>query len=179
MKTASYPYLIIFLLVTTVSHQLIAQQLTSSSTSTALSKGSKQLTISYGYGRGNLAQNRSVTQIQAGYYVVNRLLIGVAGSMMREWIGEFNTDNKFSAGPLVRYQFTSSRLSPFAQLVYQLGNPTVDPTRNQAVVFTPGVNLALLSHVRIEASYGFLFIPNIERIGQPQLGATILFGNKH
>ena len=177
MKTAPYLCLLIFLSVT-IPQQLIAQQVTSSNTSTAFSKGSQQLTASYGYGQGNLAKNRSVTQIQAGYYVANRLLIGVVGSMMREWIGEFHTDNKFSVGPLVRYQFTSSRLSPFAQLAYQLGNPTVAPTQHQAVIFTPGVNLALFSQVRIEASYGFLFIPNRERIGQPQLGAAILFGNK-
>lgn len=177
MKNAIDLYLTIFLL-TTIPLQLIAQQPTLNSTDIAFRKGSQQLTISYGYGQGNLVENRSVTQIQAGYYVANRLLVGVAGSMMREWIGEFHTDNRFSAGPLVRYQFTSSRLSPFAQLAYQLGNPTVDPTRHQAVVFTPGINLALFSQVRIDASYGFLFIPNRERIGQPQLGATILFGNK-
>ncbi|MFD2935201.1 hypothetical protein [Spirosoma flavum] len=177
MKTAPYFYLVIFLFVT-IPPQTIAQQLTLSSSRTAFGKGSEQLTVTYGYGRGSLAENRSVIQIQAGYYVANRLLIGVAGSMMRKWIGELHTDNKFSAGPLVRYQFTSSRLSPFAQLAYQLGNPTLDPTRHQAVMFTPGVNLALLSQVRIEASYGFLFIPSRERIGQPQLGATILFGSK-
>ncbi|MVM41642.1 hypothetical protein GO730_34845 [Spirosoma sp. HMF3257] len=145
MKTAPYLCLI------TIPRQLIAQQLTSRSTSTALRKGCRQLIVSYGYGRGNLIENRSVVQIQAGYYVANRLLIGVAGSMMREWIGELHTANKFSAGSFVRYQFTSSRLSPFAQLVYQPGDPTIVPTRHQAVVFTPRVNLALLSQVRIEA----------------------------
>ncbi len=177
MKTAAYLCLIIFFLAI-ITQQLSAQQISSSSTNTALRKGSQQLTISYGYGRGNLVQNRSVTQIQAGYYVADRLLIGVVGSMMREWIGELHTDNKFSAGPLVRYQFTSSRLCPFTQLAYQLGNPTVNPTRHQAVVFTPGVSLALLSQVRIEASCGLLLIPKREQIGQLQLGATILLGNK-
>lgn len=177
MRTTIYLCLTFFSLAT-IPQQLIAQQLMLSNTATAFSKGSQQLTVNYGYGRGNLAANRSVTQIQAGYYVANRLLIGVAGSMMREWIGEFHTNNKFSVGPFARYQFTSSRLSPFAQLAYQLGNPTTYPGRHQAVVFTPGINLALFSQVRLEASYGFLFIPSVERIGQPQLGATILFGNK-
>lgn len=177
MKIASSLCLTILLIVA-LSQQLIAQSITSDSAGTAFRKGSQQLTISYGYGRGNLLRNRSIIQIQAGYYIANRLMVGVAGSTMREWIGELHIDNKFSAGPFIRYQFTSSRLSPFAQLDYQLGNPTVDPTRHQALIFTPGVNLALFSQVRLEASYGLLFIPNNEQIGQPQLGATILFGNK-
>jgi hypothetical protein len=177
MRTAPNLCLLLCLFLT-IPRQLIAQKLTSSSPTTAFSKGSQQLTLSYGYGRGNLARNRSVTQIQAGYYVANRLLIGVAGSMMREWIGDLHTDNSFSAGLFVRYQFTSRRLSPFAQLAYQLGNPIVDPTRHQAVVLTPGVNWALFSQIRLEASYGLLVIPSRERIGQAQLGATILLGTK-
>lgn len=165
-------------LLCTAPQVIVAQQSASTYSQTAFSEGSKQFTVSYGYSQGSLLQNRNVIGINAGYYVANRLMVGVAGSLMREWLGELNTGTKFSAGPLVRYQFTASRLSPFAQLAYQLGNPTVDPTRHQAVLFTPGVNLALLAQVRIEASYSFLFIPNRERIGQPQLGATILFGNK-
>ena len=175
MRTTLY-FIIVTGLLFVVPQVIVAQPDTLTHSKTAFSKGSKQVTASYGYGQGNLLQNRNVIGIQAGYYLANRLMVGVAGSLMREWIDNLNSGNKFSAGPVVRYQFTASRLSPFAQLSYQLGNPVLGLPNRQAVFVTPGVNLALLAQVRLEASYSLLFIPSSEWIGQPQIGATILLG---
>ncbi|GAB3699905.1 hypothetical protein GCM10027592_26390 [Spirosoma flavus] len=178
MKTILHTCSISFLFVL-LPLQIIAQQvIDSGNPRTAFRKGTEQITITYGYSRGSLVNNRSVTQIQAGYYVANRIMIGLAGSLMKEWLGELSSKNMFSGGPLIKYQFTASRLSPFATLAYQFGKPTINPTVNQALLFTPGVNFALFPAVRLEASYSLLFVPTKERISQPQIGATILFGNK-
>jgi hypothetical protein len=144
----------------------------------AFSKGTTQFTATYGYGQGELVKNRSVSQIQAGYYVADRLMIGLTGSLMKEWLGEIRSNNRFSGGPLIRYQFTGSRLSPFVALAYQLGKPVMNPTANQAIIVTPGVNFALVPAIRLEASYSLLFVPVHEQVGQAQIGATVLFGSR-
>ena len=177
MKTVFYYWLTTFLLIA-FPQAIRAQNSGLITKENAFLKGTKQLTITYGYGQGELVKNRSVSQIQAGYYVADRLMIGVTGSLMKEWLGEIRSKNRFSGGPLVRYHFTSSRLSPFAALAYQLGKPVISPTANQALIVTPGLNFALLPAIRLEASYSLLFVPVREQIGQAQVGATVLFGRK-
>ena len=173
MKTIVYLRLVGILLglITQIG---FAQQVSSSYWKTAFKKGTEQITLSYGYGSGYLVQNRSVTKLQAGYYVANRLLVGVGSSLAREWLGEAHTEGQFSVGPLVRYQITSSRLSPFAEVTYQFGRPT--PAHNQAAMFTSGINFGLLPQIRLEADYCFVLLH--EGIGQLQIGATILLGTK-
>ena len=99
MKTVYYLCLTGFLLVALPQH-IMAQQLGLSSPGTAFTKGAKQFTMTYGYGQGQLVKNRSVTQIQAGYYVVDRLMIGITGSFglatfdWRRFLGTFGNKPK-------------------------------------------------------------------------------------
>lgn len=155
-----------------------AQQPVDRHSNNVFDKGTGQLSITYGAGRGLLLSNLNGIDLQAGYYVAHRLLIGVTGSLINEWASDWQLQPTFSAGPFVRYQFSATRLSPFVALAYQLGRPTVSPTVNQAVSISPGVNFALLPPLRLEASYRLLVLPPGDQFGYPQLGATFLFGLK-
>lgn len=72
-----------------------------------------------GYSKGTYGKERySATQAYGGYFVANKIALGLAATWGRESFGAAQ-DVAISAGPLVRYQFTRSRFSPFIVGAYQ------------------------------------------------------------
>ncbi|GAB3955517.1 hypothetical protein GCM10028805_43290 [Spirosoma harenae] len=84
-----------------------------------------------GYSKGSYGHERySATHLYGGYFVVNKLAIGLAASRGQESFGAAQ-DVALSVGPMIRYQFTRTRLSPFVVGSYQFGQATVSGLRSK------------------------------------------------
>ncbi|QDK81873.1 hypothetical protein EXU85_25990 [Spirosoma sp. KCTC 42546] len=82
-----------------------------------------------GYSKGTYSNERySATHLYGSYFVVDKLAIGLAASRGQENLGAAQ-DVAISVGPMVRYQFTRTRLSPFLVGSYQFGQATVSGIR--------------------------------------------------
>lgn len=142
-------------------------------------RGNWQLGVKEGYGSSPLLGNRNTTQLAAGYYVVNGLLIGLTSSYTRELAEPVLNKNIFSAGPLIRYQFISGRLSPYTELAYQLGRRSTE--LEQSLSFTPGLSVGLVAGLRLDLGYNFQYInSNYFRGGanQAHVGINYLFRSR-
>lgn len=84
-------------------------------------KGTWLVGLQAGYSKGNLMTNYLITHMQGGYFVADKLLIGVNTTQSWEWY-KSAYDNTLSIGPMVRYQFTRTRISPFLVASYQVGS---------------------------------------------------------
>jgi hypothetical protein len=167
--------------------QVYAQKLTPTQPQIAFKAGSWQVGLKEGYGRGDLLRNRNSLQVHSGYYLVNRLLVGLNGTWSKEWVGDFNYHD-LSAGPYLRYHFTSTRISPFIDASYQIGQRksgsgttiTYPKISMQTTQITPGINFGLINSLRLEISYGlqWAYLPNgTQSFGQTQVGLTYLFAD--
>ncbi|UFH52816.1 hypothetical protein [Spirosoma sp. KNUC1025] len=84
-----------------------------------------------GYSKNSYLHERySATQAYGGYFVANKLALGLSASWSRESFIAAH-DATFSVGPLLRYQFTRSRVSPFIVGAYQWGQATVSSTNTK------------------------------------------------
>ena len=184
MKSALYVYLVSLLLWGT--RQVAYAQFTSPEPlKKSFTRSQWQIGLKDGYGRGDLLRNHTDFQAHMGYYLVNKLLVGIGASWSKEWEGGFKF-NDFTAGPLARYQFTRTRFSPFIQASYQLGERSTG--RNSGISYpsvstqfafiTPGLSIGVASSLRIDISYGFQYLINgyTTVYGQPQFGINYLFG---
>lgn len=183
MKTSLYLPLLVFS-ISLQLQQAYAQKLTSDQTPTTFHAGRWQLGVKEGYGRGNLLKNRNSLQLHAGYFLVKQLAVGLNATWSKEWVDDFNYHD-LSAGPYVRYQFTTTRFSPFLEASYQVGKrssgegssisyPSVSM---QSTQISPGVSVGLLKSMRLELSYGlqWIYFSSITQyFGQPQIGLTYL-----
>lgn len=178
-------WLLLFLLV---SRQAVYAQTTSPEhLKKSFTRGQWQVDLRDGYGRGSLFDNHNAIQIHSGYYIVDKLLLGIGAKWSKEWVGDVSF-NELTLGPLARYQFTRGRLSPYIEASYQFGrrrsgaNSSISyPSLNmQSVSFSPGLSVGLASSLRIDISYGFQYLINgfTNLYGQPQLGINYLFPNK-
>jgi hypothetical protein len=114
-----------------------------------------------------------------GYYIADRLLIGLASSYTRELAEPVLNKNVFSVGPLIRYQFISGRISPFTELSYQFGRRHT--SLEQSLSFTPGLSIGLLAGLRLDLGYNFQYINSGYFEGganQPQVGINYLFASR-
>lgn len=113
-----------------------------------------------GFYRGS-AFGRHLYGLRAGYFALDRTLVGVKAHYLRsnsDWGGEWLT-----AGPLLRYQFTRTRVSPFVELAYAWGRtwaggrgaPGFDP-HVQYASFAPGLNVRLGPYLRLETALELL-----------------------
>ncbi|MVM34273.1 hypothetical protein GO755_29855 [Spirosoma sp. HMF4905] len=166
-----------------ITQTVFAQKPVLANTKTTFSKGSWQIGLKDGYGSSPILGNRNTAQLTAGYYVANRLLIGLAGSYTRELSEYVINRNLVSLGPLVRYQFISGRISPYAELSYQLGRRGTNT--EQLVSFTPGLSIGLLAGLRLDLSYNFQYSHldlgyNLfgEASRQPQIGISYLIKSR-
>ena len=114
-----------------------------------------------------------------------RLAVGLSTTWSKEWVGEFSYHD-LSAGPYMRYQFTTTWFSPFLEASYQVGKRSsgkgssisYSSVSMRSTQISPGVSVGLLKSVRLELSYGLewiYFSSNTKSFGQPQLGLTYLF----
>ncbi len=184
MKTSLYFSLLIF--VTTIqSQQADAQKIISDQAQNTFQAASWQVGLKEGYSRGDLLKNRNTLQIHASYFLINRLAVGLNATWSKEWVNNFSYHD-LSAGPYVRYQFTTTRFSPFIEASYQLGKRSSGESSSvsypslsmQSTQISPGVSIGLLKSVRLDLSYGLqwvYFSSNTQSFGQPQIGLTYLF----
>lgn len=138
-----------------------------------------------GFYRGS-SFGRHLYGLRAGYFALDRTLVGVKAHYLRsnhDWGGEWLT-----AGPLLRYQFTRTRVSPFVELAYAWGRtwtgvrgaPNFDP-RVQYASFAPGLNVRLGPYLRLETALELLSRGNFGwRRGSNfvQIGISHQFGTK-
>ena len=155
--------------------------------SNSFSKGSWQAGTRVGRQGGNLIGTRNTLQLHAGYYLINKLAVGLSTTWAREGPKSFTGPYAFqdvTAGPYLRYQFTRTRLSPFIDASYQIGRRMAGEgftSGNQAVstgYISPGISVGVTPFLRAEINYHFQWITNGYRtgyIGQPQVGLTYLF----
>jgi hypothetical protein len=185
MKTSLYLGLL-SLSISLHIQRAYAQKVTADQSLTTFQAGSWQLGLKEGYSRGNLLKNRNSLQLHAGYFLVKRLSVGLNATWSKEWINDFSY-NDLSAGPYVRYQFTSTRFSPFLEASYQLGKRSIGEYASvsypslsmQSTQINPGVSIGLGKSLRLELSYGLQWIyfssNRPQSVGQPLLGLTYLF----
>lgn len=149
--------------------------------------GRWQTGLTGGYGRGSIFDNHTVFQARGGYYVVDKLLVGIGASWAKESEGSIALHD-LAVGPLARYQFTHTRLSPFIEASYQFGRRRVNAewrmsypgyASTQTALVSPGLSIKLASSWRVDVSYGFQFTTldgyNYS-FGKPQFGINYLFG---
>lgn len=165
------------------------------------SAGQWQISLKDGIGKGNELSRfvngqevykHNILQAQAGCFIVNRLLVGIGFTWSREWSirqpdQESFTD--FMKGPLLRYQFTRTSVSPFLEVSYQFGKRSTGARSVldyvgysvRSTLLNGGVNVSLTPHLRLEASYGIQFKTFIDQSimhHYPQLGVNYAFGGK-
>ncbi len=81
--------------------------------------------VQVGYSKGSFGQERyAATHVYGGYFVANKVVVGLAATWGQESLGTAQ-DVALSAGPMIRYQFTRSRFSPFIVGSYQFGKATI------------------------------------------------------
>lgn len=142
-------------------------------------RGGVLIGVKDGYGRGELFEHRNLMQLYTGYFVTDRLSVGLAGSIVKEWYENYQTRPMFSGGPFARYQFTRTRLSPFLDVNYQIGQTYVGFSHQ--ILVTPGVSIWLIAGLRLDINYGLQWIDvgrNGGMIGQPQAGLNYVFARK-
>lgn len=183
MKTYLY-FALMGLLTSLQTPQAYSQNMIREQPHTTFKAGSWQVGLKEGYGQGNLAKNRNSLQVNTGYYLISRLLLGINATWSKEWLGDFNFHD-LSAGPYVRYHFTATRISPFIDASYQIGRRsagagssiTYPSVSLQSTQLAPGLNFGLTNALRIDVSYGLqwtYFPSNSQSFGQAQLGLAYL-----
>lgn len=184
MKNSLYLPLLA-LLISLQFRQAYAQTLTSNQSPTTFHAGRWQLGIKEGYGQGCLLKNRNSFQLHAGYFLINKLAVGLNATWSKEWVGDFGY-NDLSSGPYIRYQFTNSWISPFLEASYQVGERSSDDVPGvsysslsiQSTQINSGLSLGLLESLRLDLSYRLEWIYLSGRpqgFNHPQVGITYLF----
>lgn len=143
-------------------------------------------------------ENYSARQVYGGYFVANKVAFGLAASWGRENFLAFR-DDAVSAGPMVRYQITRTRFSPFIVGAYQVGQATVTSLHTPAStsVYSQtrfiqsryvglGLSIRVLTASRLDLLYTWQTKPAAAESGikgvyhqlQAQFGANYIFGSK-
>lgn len=151
-----------------------------------LSRGSEL----YKYFNGREDNKHNIFQAQASYYIVNRLSLGVGFTWSTEWSLRRPQEVSFTdfmKGPLIRYQFTASKVSPFLEASYQFGRRNTGPrslldyfsSSVHSTLISGGMSIGLTPHLRADASYGLQFKTFGGRSithHYPQIGISYVFG---
>lgn len=153
----------------------------------ALTSGRWQMGLKDGYGQGDLLKHYNSLQAHAGYYVIDKLLIGIGAGWSNMWSGSI-AFHDLTGGPLIRYQLMRARFSPFLEASYQFGQRRANPEWQasypsasvQKAFISPGLSIAVMPSLRVDISYGFQRLINgyTDPNGYPQLGVNYLVGGK-
>lgn len=151
----------------------------------AFGQRSWQVGVQGGYSQGNLLRNYASGQLYAGYFLADKFMIGLAGILTREWVDDLD-QQRIGIGPVVRYQATRSRVSPFLEVSYQIGRQSINfgsaPGRSVNTVHsgsvTPGLSLRVLSSLRADLSYRFQRDGRYMNQFQPQVGLNYAVARK-
>ncbi|AXE18004.1 hypothetical protein DR864_09790 [Runella rosea] len=147
-----------------------------------------QIGLKEGYSRGNILKRRNGLQFHTGYSIANNLIIGLGAAWSKEWMG-FGPHyyfNEITFGPFARYQFLSTRISPFIEASYQVGKRLGGENKPIGIAFVnPGLTIHLFRRLRADVGYSFQFgakkylvgILSIkgQNVGQAQIGLNYLF----
>ncbi len=186
MKPALYLCLVVLFLLAK-RQAVYAQHDPGEQIKKTFASGHWQVGLTGGYGRGSIFDNHTVFQARAGYYVVNKLLLGIGASWANEGEGSIALHD-LAVGPLARYQFTHTRLSPFIEASYQFGRRSVNAewrmsypgyASMQTALVSPGLSIRVASSWRVDASYGLQFTTlggYNHSFSKPQFGINYLFG---
>lgn len=181
------PFLLIIIFVCLSIRSSSAQTGTNHPYRNSFDKGNWQAGARIGRQGGNLIGTRNTLQLHAGYYLIDKLVVGLSTMWAREGSKSFTGPSVFqdiTAGPYLRYQFTRTRLSPFVDASYQIGLRIAGEgfaSGNQAVnigCISPGLSIGVTRSLRVELNYHFQWLNagyRAEYIGQPQAGLTYLF----
>ncbi|GAB3941107.1 hypothetical protein GCM10028805_03820 [Spirosoma harenae] len=175
---------------TLLINQSFSQTVDQPSSLSSFKKKSWQIGVRDWRQGGNLIGIRNTLQLHAGYYLANQLAVGISGTWGREGTS-WGAFHDITLGPYARYQFTSTRISPFVDVSYQIGRRsswddafTFSSIGIQSAQISPGVSVGVTRFLRAELNYHFQWIFQSgsgfwgEYIGQPQLGLTYLFNRK-
>ncbi|RYC68609.1 hypothetical protein [Spirosoma sordidisoli] len=117
----------------------------------AYAKGSWSVGVHAGYSKGLILENNSTAQLYAGYFIANRLLLGLGASGSQEWFRLVRSQT-YTVGPMARYQLSRTRFSPFLTASYQFGGRSLSGSESQtmtSVVNTTGGPLVITGTARI------------------------------
>jgi hypothetical protein len=132
--------------------QTVSQQGNKQASVNPFTRKSWQIGIQGGYSKAEFISRNSTIQLYGGYFVANKLLVGLSGTWVGEWTRNFLHENTLTIGPAIRYQLTQTRISPFLAASYQIGartltiaNVTVNPAAVVTVVTTPTGSYSTIS----------------------------------
>ncbi len=114
-------------------------------------KGSWLIGLQAGYSKGLLLENNLSTQLYSGYFVTNKLLLGLSGSASQEGFKRVK-ELAFSIGPTVRFQLTRTRFSPFLAASYQFGQLIATGAESQETTEIINGQTVVVSGFRIQSS---------------------------
>ncbi|QHV97180.1 hypothetical protein [Spirosoma endbachense] len=124
--------------------QPISQQVHTKPGVNPFTRKSWQIGIQGGYSKAEFISRNSTIQLYGGYFVANKLSMGLSGTWVAEWTRNVLHENTLTIGPAIRYQLTQTRISPFLAASYQIGartltiaNVTVNPAAVVTVITTP------------------------------------------
>jgi hypothetical protein len=193
MEMKTLYYLLLFSATSSLQAQSI-QPILGKVDQFAFARRTWQVGLHNGYSPGSDYQNRISVQIHGGRFIADKLLIGLGVAYNTEWDPDVSIrQSTVSLGPLVRYQFTRSWVSPFIEATYQLGQSSVkfgSVSRQQfgarhSGAVTPGLSVRVTPHLRVDVQYRMQYDVSsagqsyftqryIKRIYQPQIGIVYL-----
>lgn len=198
MEMKTLYYLLLFSITSSLQAQSI-KPVSEKVDHSAFARKTWQIGLHSGYSPGSDYQNRIGVQIHGGRFIANKLLIGLGVAYNEEWEPEISIrQSTVSFGPLIRYQLTRSRVSPFIEATYQLGQSSLKfgsvsrqlfGARHSGAV-TPGLSVRVTPLLRIDVQYRMQYdLSNanqsyftqryIKHIYQPQIGIVYLLRKRN
>ncbi len=133
------------------------------------------------------AFGRHLYGLRVGYFGLDRTMLGVKAHYLRVRLDDRLTGQWLTVGPLLRYQFTRSRVSPFVEVAYLWGKAWANFGGKGSInslnyaSFTPGLSIRLGPYLRFETALELL---SQERFGSRsgeryfQFGLAYQFSNR-
>ncbi|QIP12452.1 hypothetical protein G8759_07350 [Spirosoma aureum] len=132
--------------------QPVSQQVNTQAGLNPFTRKSWQIGIQGGYSKAEFISRNSTIQLYGGYFVANKLSMGLSSTWVAEWTRNVLHENTLTMGPAIRYQLTQTRISPFLAASYQIGartltiaNVTVNPAAVVTVITTPTGSYSTIS----------------------------------
>ncbi|GAB4052741.1 hypothetical protein [Spirosoma litoris] len=98
-------------------------------------RGSWLVGVQAGYSQGVWFGRNLTVHPYGGYFVANKLLLGVTGTISQEGFDQVR-EMINSVGPMVRYQLTRTRISPFLTASCQIGQRTLSGSDSRTTTQT-------------------------------------------
>jgi hypothetical protein len=113
--------LLCFLLLSLLSIHAKAQQNTLANNYQPFKTGTWLAGLQTGYSNGLVFGHNLTANAYVGCFVASKLWVGLSSTWSLERLNDLQ-EKSIALGPMVRYQLTRSRFSPYVVAAYQLGN---------------------------------------------------------